>query len=76
MIETFAHALPADLHEKIIQVMQDTCTRQKTLALAESCTGGLVAAVLTDVEGCAHGFDRGFTTYSDDAKRELLGIDA
>ena len=44
------------------------------IALAESCTGGLMAAVLTDVEGCAHGFDRGFVAYADAAKLEQLDV--
>jgi nicotinamide-nucleotide amidase len=35
----------------------------------------MLAALLTDIEGCGHGFDRGFVTYSKDAKHELLGID-
>jgi nicotinamide-nucleotide amidase len=35
----------------------------------------MLAALLTDIEGCGHGFDRGFVTYSDDAKADLLGID-
>jgi nicotinamide-nucleotide amidase len=46
----------------------------RTIALAESCTGGLVAAALTEVAGSSAVFDRGFVTYSNDAKRELLGV--
>jgi nicotinamide-nucleotide amidase len=48
---------------------------QVQLALAESCTGGLLAALLTDVEGMSHVLDRGFVTYSNAAKSELLDID-
>jgi nicotinamide-nucleotide amidase len=44
------------------------------LALAESCTGGLVAAAITDVAGSSAWFDRGFVTYSNAAKVELLGV--
>nr|WP_306437075.1 nicotinamide-nucleotide amidohydrolase family protein [Porphyrobacter sp. GA68] len=44
------------------------------LATAESCTGGLLAALLTDVEGCGHVFDRGFVTYEAQAKCDLLGL--
>lgn len=45
------------------------------LALAESCTGGLLAALLTDVEGLSHVLDRGFVVYSNSAKCDLLGIE-
>src|SRR3546814_7275302 len=44
------------------------------LATAESCTGGLLASLLTDVEGASHAFERGFVVYSEKAKCELLGI--
>jgi nicotinamide-nucleotide amidase len=47
-----------------------------TLATAESCTGGLIAANLTDVPGASQVFDRGFITYSNQAKTELLGVPA
>jgi nicotinamide-nucleotide amidase len=46
------------------------------LALAESCTGGLLAARLSDVPGASRFLERGFVTYSNEAKRELLGVDA
>src|SRR3546814_11210602 len=44
------------------------------LATAESCTGGLLASLLTDVEGASHAFERGFVVCSEKAKCELLGI--
>jgi nicotinamide-nucleotide amidase len=44
------------------------------LATAESCTGGLIAATLTEVAGSSDVVDRGFVTYSNAAKRELLGV--
>ena len=44
------------------------------MATSESCTGGLLASLLTDVEGCGHCFERGFVTYSDAAKAEMLGV--
>ena len=47
-----------------------------TLATAESCTGGLVAAYLTHIAGASDIVERGFVTYSDDSKVELLGVDA
>lgn len=47
----------------------------KMLATAESCTGGLIAAVLTTVSGSSNVVDRGFVTYSNEAKAEMLGVE-
>jgi len=47
-----------------------------TVATAESCTGGMIAASLTDVAGSSKVFERGFVTYSNEAKTELLGVPA
>jgi len=44
------------------------------VATAESCTGGLIAGAITDVAGSSGWFDRGFVTYSNDAKTEMLGV--
>jgi nicotinamide-nucleotide amidase len=46
------------------------------LATAESCTGGMIAAACTDLPGSSDWFERGFVTYSDEAKTEMLGVDA
>jgi nicotinamide-nucleotide amidase len=46
------------------------------MATAESCTGGLISAACTDLAGSSAWFERGFVTYSNDAKIELLGVDA
>ncbi|HEX2546101.1 MAG TPA: CinA family protein [Ramlibacter sp.] len=46
------------------------------LATAESCTGGMIAAACTDLSGSSAWFERGFITYSNEAKIELLGVDA
>ena len=46
------------------------------LATAESCTGGLIAAACTDLAGSSQWFERGFVSYSDKAKTQLLGVDA
>jgi nicotinamide-nucleotide amidase len=46
------------------------------LATAESCTGGLIAAACTDLPGSSDWFERGFVTYSNEAKIEMLGVDA
>lgn len=46
----------------------------KTIATAESCTGGWIAQVITDVPGSSAWFDRGFVTYSNDAKEQMLRV--
>ena len=46
------------------------------LATAESCTGGLISAACTDLAGSSNWFERGFVSYSNEAKCELLGVDA
>jgi nicotinamide-nucleotide amidase len=55
----------------------DLCRmRRLKIATAESCTGGMVAAALTDIPGSSDVIDRGFITYSNEAKRAMLGVDA
>lgn len=55
----------------------DLCRMRKlTIATAESCTGGLVAGALTDIPGSSDVIDRGFITYSNEAKRAMLGVNA
>ena len=55
----------------------DLCrSRRLTIATAESCTGGLVAGALTDIPGSSDVIDRGFVTYSNEAKRTMLGVKA
>jgi nicotinamide-nucleotide amidase len=72
--ETLEPALPDHLDEQAERLMHRICDRRIKVATAESCTGGMLAALLTDIEGCGHGFDRGFVTYSKEAKADLLGI--
>jgi nicotinamide-nucleotide amidase len=48
--------------------------RRVMIATAESCTGGLIAGAITDVAGSSDVFDRGFVTYSNAAKRDMLGV--
>src|SRR3546814_7151626 len=62
------------LFRSTLRLLEKACARELTLATAESCTGGMLASLLTDVEGCAHVFERGFVTYTDESKAEMLGI--
>jgi nicotinamide-nucleotide amidase len=62
---------------KAAQRLLKVCrARNIKLATAESCTGGLVAAALTDIAGSSDVFDRGFVTYSNAAKEKMLGVPA
>jgi nicotinamide-nucleotide amidase len=68
--------LDEDLQAAATAVL-DTCrTRGLTLATAESCTGGLVAGALTEIAGSSAVVDRGFVTYSNEAKQQMLGVPA
>lgn len=66
--------LPADIITLAERVITENAALGRTVALAESCTGGLVCAALTAIPGSSAVLDRGFVTYSNDAKRELLGV--
>ena len=76
MSETLEPALPEELDRQAVRAMRELCDKELTVATAESCTGGLLASLLTDIEGSGHGFDRGFVTYAVEAKQELLGLPA
>jgi nicotinamide-nucleotide amidase len=69
-------ALPAPVVAAARRVLTAACERERSIVTAESCTGGLLASLLTDVEGASHAFERGFVVYSAEAKCELLGIAA
>jgi nicotinamide-nucleotide amidase len=57
------------------RALLELCVRKKlTLATAESCTGGLLAATLTDIPGSSAVVDRGFVTYTNEAKQAMLGV--
>src|SRR5947208_1700004 len=75
MSETLEPALPDHLDQQAERLMRRLCEAELTIATAESCTGGMLAALLTDIEGAGHGFERGFVTYTKQAKSELLGIE-
>lgn len=72
--ETLSPLLPNETEEATRLLLSKACERGLTLATAESCTGGMLASLLTDVKGVAHAFDRGFVTYTNEAKSEMLGI--
>jgi nicotinamide-nucleotide amidase len=74
--ETLSPALPGRLEEATRRLLDAACDRDLVLAAAESCTGGMLASLLTDVEGVSHAFDRGFVTYSAAAKTDMLGVPA
>mgnify|MGYP001818414774 CR=1 FL=1 len=65
-----------DLNELAQRLAAVLLQRHLTLAVAESCTGGWVAKVLTDLPGSSQWFDRGFVTYSNAAKQDMLGVSA
>jgi nicotinamide-nucleotide amidase len=56
------------------EVIEANRAAGRRLAVAESCTGGLVSAALTAIPGASEVFDRGFVTYSNEAKQEMLGV--
>ena len=56
------------------EVLEANRARGKRIAVAESCTGGLVAGALTEIAGSSDVFDRGWVTYSNEAKTEMLGV--
>ena len=66
----------AFLIERATALVASCRARGLVLATAESCTGGLVSALLTEVPGSSATFDRGFATYSNAAKTEMLGVPA
>ena len=72
--ETLEPALPPALEQRACDLLDRADALEMQIATAESCTGGLLAALLTDVGGRGHVFERGFVTYSEEAKSELLGI--
>lgn len=66
--------LPPELVEAARHVVEANVAAGRTVAVAESCTGGLVAAALTEIPGSSEMFEAGFVTYSNDAKMGLLKV--
>ena len=65
-----------DTPELVLTLARELKSRGLMMATAESCTGGLIAGACTDVSGSSDWFERGFVTYSNAAKTELLGVPA
>jgi nicotinamide-nucleotide amidase len=68
--------LSPDLTALAIRTLEACRAGKLMVATAESCTGGLIAAVLTDIAGSSDVVDRGFVTYSNEAKQQALGVPA
>jgi len=66
--------LPDDITALAARVVAENAAVGRTVAIAESCTGGLVAGALTEIAGSSAVLDRGFVTYSNEAKMEMLGV--
>jgi len=64
-----------ELHDDLQLLTFELHNRQLSIATAESCTGGLVASLLTEFPGSSVWFERGFVTYSNLAKQEMLGVE-
>lgn len=67
---------PPALQEKAARLLDICRARGSRIATAESCTGGLVAGLLTELPGSSDVVERGFVTYSNEAKQECLGVSA
>lgn len=66
--------LPSEINDLAKCVIEENAAAGRKVVLAESCTGGLVAAALTEIPGSSAVLDRGFVTYSNAAKMESLGV--
>lgn len=65
---------PSELRARAFTLLGELRAKGLRLATAESCTGGLIAGLFTEIAGSSDVFERGFVTYSNDAKHELLGV--
>lgn len=74
MSETIDTLLPAELVEAARSAIEANRAAGRRIAVAESCTGGLVAAALTEITGSSDVFEAGFTTYSNEAKVATLKV--
>ncbi|MFC3072776.1 CinA family protein [Shinella pollutisoli] len=67
---------PADIEQTARAIVAGFAARGLTIATAESCTAGLIAGAITEIAGSSAVFDRGFVTYSNAAKEEMIGVSA
>uniref|UniRef100_UPI0038D1C6A5 CinA family protein n=1 Tax=Oleomonas cavernae TaxID=2320859 RepID=UPI0038D1C6A5 len=67
---------PAALETRAAALIAAAAAKGWLIATAESCTGGLIAGLLTEIAGSSIAVDRGFVTYSNEAKMEMLGVPA
>ena len=73
-MDSSATCLPAELVALARRVVEENRAAGRTVALAESCTGGLVAAAITEIPGSSAVLDRAYVTYSNAGKSECLGV--
>ena len=74
MSETHDFVLPEKLVEAARRVIEANRAAGFRVAVAESCTGGLVSGALTEIAGCSDVFEAGFVTYANEAKAQMLGV--
>ena len=67
---------PAEIEAQAASIVSAYRARNWMIATAESCTGGLIAGALTEIAGSSAVVDRGFVTYTNQAKMDLLGVSA
>lgn len=65
---------PRDIEEAASGIVADFTARKLMIATAESCTAGLIAGAITEIAGSSNVFDRGFITYSNEAKQQMIGV--
>jgi nicotinamide-nucleotide amidase len=64
----------SDLSALAQRLVTEFTRKQRMIATAESCTGGMIAAAITDIAGSSAVLDRGFVTYSNEAKQDMIGV--
>tara|TARA_R110002096_G_scaffold27577_14_gene84217 strand:+ start:3882 stop:5126 length:1245 start_codon:yes stop_codon:yes gene_type:complete len=75
--EIYVHDIIAEAEDPIEKVVVDLlCERGETVATAESCTGGQIASTITNVPGSSRIIERGYITYANEAKTDVLGVDS